>query len=197
MILKANAAGEIPFFMPSASDPWVGVTGLTASSFTVSVIRPGQSISTVSSPSITELGSGWYRFVVPANTYGAGAHVFLFEATGAKKQQVLVQFVEFNPYSNTDITTLTNNIASATWSSSTRTLTSFGTLVDDIKQAVWSYTVESTYSALQFLRWMGAVLFGNRVVSNERRTFYGLDGTTVRVDGTVDANGNRTITTRQ
>lgn len=88
------------------------------------------------------------------------------------------------------------SIASAVWSATTRTLTSFGTLASDVASAVWSFTIEASHSALHWLRMMGSVMFGKRSVSGDQFTYYGMNDTTVRVSGTVDENRNRNITTR-
>jgi hypothetical protein len=87
-------------------------------------------------------------------------------------------------------------LVSDIWSHSTRTLTSFGTLVSDVASAVWSYTVEASQSAVAWLRLVGAALFGKRIVSGSTYTHRDWADTKDRIVGTVDGSGNRTITTR-
>jgi hypothetical protein len=82
------------------------------------------------------------------------------------------------------------------WGYSTRTLTSFGTLVNDTANAVWSYTIEASQSAVAWLRLIGAALFGKRTVSGSTYTHRDWNDTKDRIVGTVDSSGNRTITTR-
>lgn len=89
----------------------------------------------------------------------------------------------------------TASIAQAVREYSSRTLTNFGSLVSDIAQAVWSHVIEAGYSALKVLRLIAAVELGNRTKSGNTITHKGLDGSTNRVVGTVDANENRNITT--
>jgi hypothetical protein len=87
-------------------------------------------------------------------------------------------------------------LVSDIWSHSTRTLTSFGTLVNDVASAVWSYTIEASQSAVAWLRLVGAVLFGKRTVSGGTESYRDWNDTKNRVVGSVDSAGNRTITTR-
>jgi hypothetical protein len=98
MFLRYNTATEIDFFMPDDSDPWSGKTGLT--SITVQYKKQGQDeFTTLSSPTITEIGNGWYKLSVPTtlvDTYGF--LVIRFSASGAKSQQQQYQVVAFNPY---------------------------------------------------------------------------------------------------
>jgi hypothetical protein len=96
----------------------------------------------------------------------------------------------------TSFGTLVNDVASAVWSHSTRTLTAMGTLANDTANAVWSYTVEASQSAVAWLRLMGAALFNKRVVSGSTYTHRDWADTKDRIVGTVDSSGNRTITTR-
>jgi len=98
VFLRYNTATEIDFFMPDNADPWSGKTGLT--SITVQYKKQGQSaFTTLSSPTISEIGNGWYKLSVPTtlvDTYGF--LVIRFSATGAKTQQQQYQVVAFNPY---------------------------------------------------------------------------------------------------
>jgi len=254
MWLRYNQSTEIDFFMPDDSDPWSGKTGLT--NITVQHKKQGQSsFTTLSSPTITEIGNGWYKLSVPTalvDTYGF--LVIRFSATGAKTQQQQYQVVAFNPYdpnglglsrldaavssrmpsgnvtvggyaSGQDPATLVwsagtrtltsfgtlvsdvwshssrtltsfGSLVSDIWSHSTRTLTSFGSLVSDVASAVWGYAIEAGQSALYWMRLMGAVLFGKRTVSSGTETYRDWNDTKNRVVGSVDNNGDRTITTR-
>ena len=160
MFLRYNTATEIDFFMPDDSDPWSGKPGLTG--ITVQYKKQGQSsFTTLSSPTITEIGNGWYKLSVPATLVDAyGFLIIRFSATGAKTQQQQYQVVAFNPYdSNMGLVNLdvavssrmpSGNVtvggyasgqdpATLVWSASTRTLTSFGTLASDI----WSHSTRT------------------------------------------------------
>ena len=258
MFLRYNTATEIDFFMPDDSDPWSGKTGLTG--ITVQYKKQGQSaFTTLSSPTITEIGNGWYKISVPTTLVDAyGFLIIRFSATGAKTQQQQYQVVAFNPYdsnmglanldaavssrlpngnvtvggyasgmspaeqvlstpanklltnSNGHVTVATNNdksgyslqtsehtaIASSVWSVTPRTLTSFGTLVNDVANAVWSYTIEASQSAVAWLRLVGAALFGKLTRSGNSYAFRDWNDTKNRIAGSVDNDGNRTITTR-
>jgi hypothetical protein len=88
------------------------------------------------------------------------------------------------------------SLVSDIWGHSSRTLTSFGTLVNDVANAVWSYTVEASQSAVAWLRLMGAALFGKRTVSGSTYTHRDWADTKNRIVGSVDNDGNRSITTR-
>jgi hypothetical protein len=217
MFLRYNVSTEIDFFMPDNTDPWSGKTGLT--SITVQYKKQGQnSFTTLSSPTITEIGNGWYKLSVPTtmvDTYGF--LVIRFSASGAKTQQQQYQVVAFNPYdSNMGLANLDAAVSSRlpngnvtvggyasgqdpatlVWGYSTRTLTSFGSLVSDVAAAVWSYTIEASQSAVAWLRLVGAVLFGKRTVSGGTESYRDWNDTKNRVVGSVDSAGNRSITSR-
>jgi len=261
MFLRYDESTEIDFFMPDDTDPWSGKSGLTG--ITVQYKKQGQnSFSTLSSPTITEVGNGWYKISVPTtlvDTYGFV--VIRFSATGAKTQQQQYQVVAFNPYDSnmglanldaavssrmpsgnvtvggyasgqdpatlvwtastrtltsfgslvndvasavwshstrtlTSLGTLANDTAAAVWGYSTRTLTSFGTLVNDVANAVWSYTIEASQSAVAWLRLVGAALFGKLTRSGNSYAFRDWNDTKNRIAGSVDNDGNRTISTR-
>ena len=112
--------------------------------------------------------------------------------------------------SNGHVTVATNNdksgyslqtsehtaIASSVWSVTPRTLTSFGTLVNDVANAVWSYTIEAGQSALAWMRLVGAALFGKLTRSGNSYAFRDWNDTKNRIAGSVDNDGNRTISTR-
>jgi hypothetical protein len=89
-----------------------------------------------------------------------------------------------------------SNIASAVWSAGTRTLTSFGTLVSDVAGAVWSYVIEGGQSALSWMRLVGAALFGKLNRSGSNYAFRDWNDSKNRIAGSVDSDGNRTISTR-
>ena len=96
----------------------------------------------------------------------------------------------------TSLGTLANDTAAAVWGYSTRTLTSFGTLVSDVAAAVWSYVIEGGQSALAWMRLMGAALFGKLTRSGNSYAFRDWNDTKNRIAGSVDNDGNRTISTR-
>ena len=87
-------------------------------------------------------------------------------------------------------------IAQAVWQYSTRTLTSLGDAATQTAAAVWSYTIEASQSAVAWLRLMGAALFNNRTRTGETYIHRDWADTKNRIVGSVDANGNRTVTTR-
>jgi len=198
MLVKQGVSGSVPFFMPDETDPWSGKSGLDTGVITVEYLRATDNgFNLVVSPAITELGGGWYRYSYSSSEVSIfGPVIFRFTAAGAKTQQVMLQVVAFDPNdaSGLGLSRLDTNIGSRAAAGDAMTLTSSERT--SIASSVWSYVIEGTYSALKFMQWMGAVLFGKRVVSGTQRTYYGMDGTTVRVDGTVDSSGNRNITTR-
>lgn len=63
----------------------------------------------------------------------------------------------------------------------------------NIASAVWSYILEGGRTVAGAIRIIFSVLAGKRVVVGDRFRYYGTDGTTLRVDGTVDAAKNRDI----
>jgi hypothetical protein len=87
-------------------------------------------------------------------------------------------------------------LVSDIWSHSSRTLTSFGTLVNDTASAVWSYTIEAGQSALAWMRLVGAALFGKLNRSGSSYAFRDWNDSKNRIAGSVDNDGNRTISTR-
>lgn len=66
----------------------------------------------------------------------------------------------------------------------------------NIASAVWNFMAELSVTAVGLLRLIAAVVQGKRTVDGNTETYYGLDGTTARVVGSVDEQGNRNITTR-
>ncbi len=97
---------------------------------------------------------------------------------------------------NLDVAVSTRSTLSASdvWSHSSRTLTSFGALPTSVATSVWAHGIDGSFTALQWMRLLGAVVFGNRVVAGSQETYMGVDGTTPRVVGSVDGAGNRTVT---
>lgn len=67
----------------------------------------------------------------------------------------------------------------------------------EVASGVWEHVVESTYTAEQIMRLMGAVLAGTvSGAGTGTETFKGLDTSTNRIVATVDSSGNRlSITT--
>ncbi len=125
----------IPFFMPDEDAPWIGVTGIT--SFTVKYRRTGDTaFQTLSSPTVTEVGDGWYELQPSSDMVNtAGFLVVQISAAGARTQHLMFQ-VAASSGGGADPAT----IASAVWSHSTRELTGFGTLASDTAGAVWSHS---------------------------------------------------------
>jgi len=66
---------------------------------------------------------------------------------------------------------------------------------DDITTAVWAKIIESGYTAEQILKLLSAVHLGTSSGFPTSPVFKGLDGSTDRVSGGVDSNGNRTSVT--
>lgn len=65
----------------------------------------------------------------------------------------------------------------------------------NVGAAVWSTLIESGYSADEILKLISAVLLGQSSGQTTAPVFKGLDGTTDRVEATVDSSGNRTLVT--
>ncbi|GIV21949.1 MAG: hypothetical protein KatS3mg023_3700 [Armatimonadota bacterium] len=198
MVVRQNVAGSIEFFLPDETDVWSGLSGVDTSLITVQYLRSvDSSFQSDLTPTITELGSGWYRYSYPVAVVSQpGTLILRFTAPGAKTQQVILQVVAYNPYDAAalGLSNLDASVSSRAQAGDAMTLTSSER--NSIASAVWSYVIEGTHTALKFMQWMGAVLFGKRTVSGTGRTYYGMDDTTVRVDGTVDSTGNRNITSR-
>jgi hypothetical protein len=125
-----------------------------------------------------------YVLATPANKLVTNSNGYVTVATNNDKSGYSLQTSEHTA------------IASSVWSATTRTLTSFGTLANDVASAVWSYTVEASQSAVAWLRLMGAVLFGKRSVSGGTESYRDWNDTKNRVVGSVDSSGNRSITSR-
>lgn len=93
-------------------------------------------------------------------------------------------------------TTEHTNIASAVWNATTRTLTSFGTLVSDTASAVWSYVIETGLSAVEWARYVASVVFNKRIYSGGTVRYRDFNDTKDRIVATEDQDGNRTFTLR-
>lgn len=99
-----------------------------------------------------------------------------------------------------DAMTLTSSerssIASAVWSATTRTLTSFGSLVSEVAAAVWGFALEGAWTAARFIRLFGAVLLGKvSGAQSNQPVFRDVNDTKNRVTMQVDNDGNRTSVT--
>ncbi|HEV6964636.1 hypothetical protein [Roseateles sp.] len=57
--------------------------------------------------------------------------------------------------------------------------------------AVWDHPLEGGFTAGDILRIIAAAVAGRVSISGNTVTFTGLDGSTVRITGTVDGSGNR------
>lgn len=87
----------------------------------------------------------------------------------------------------TPVSTVSADIAgvpSLVWSSATRTLTSFGTLVADVAAAVWAAVLEVGFSASRILRAIGGAAAGKS--SGGGTAFRNLSDTDDAIVGTVD-----------
>lgn len=198
MLVKSGSSLYIEFFLPDETDPWSGLSGVSPSLITVQYLRPGDTaFTTMVSPTITEVGQGWYRLQVTSSlTSGNGNLILVFTAAGAKPQQVMIQLVAFDPNDSNSLGLARLDVAVGSRAAPGAQMSLDTATISQIASAVWSYVIEGTHTALKFMQWMGSVLFGRRTVSGTGRTYYAMDDTTVRVDGTVDASGNRNITSR-
>lgn len=86
-----------------------------------------------------------------------------------------------------------SGIATAVWAASTRTLTSFGTLVTDMRNALLTWEPYTGYSLARLLRSMGIVLRGTASGLNTTAATYTAPAGGATVTATVDANGNRSV----
>jgi hypothetical protein len=64
-----------------------------------------------------------------------------------------------------------------------------------LADAVWQRAIENGLTAEEFMRIMAAALAGTSQKTGSNIVFKGLDGTTDRISGTFDAEGNRTGST--
>lgn len=83
--------------------------------------------------------------------------------------------------------------AADVWSHTTRTLTSFGTLVSDVATAVWATVVDGGKTALGLMRLFASAMLG-KVSGAQTNTpvFRDIADTKNRITMTVDNDGNRT-----
>ncbi len=150
MIWKlGDTSKKIRFFMADDTNPYVGKTGLTG--ITVNyALETDTSLQTLSSPTIAEVGAGWYELTpTPALVGTAGSLILIFSASGAVTQQMLLQVVAFDPYDSNalglgrlDVAVSTRSTLTAAdvWSHSVRSLTTFPPYPSEssIAAAVWS-----------------------------------------------------------
>ena len=120
----------------------IGTEGLTV---TVDVweITTSGSTQVATAQSATEVGDGFYRYTIASGVVDANAvYAYKFTTAGTVDQKEVagVQRVGQTWVENLDaaITTRSSHSAADVWTSATRTLTSFGTLVADTATAVWA-----------------------------------------------------------
>lgn len=183
-----------------------------ASNITVRISKDGGSLTaTTNTPAEVDATNapGLYRITLTATEMDANSILVVPKSSTSGVQCTAVNIItergRLDAAVSTraapgDAMTLTtserSSVAQAVWEYTTRTLTSFGTLVNDTAQAVWSYTIEASQSALTWMRLAGSVLFGKLVKSGTSFAFRDWNDSKNRVAGTVDGDGNRTISTR-
>jgi len=88
------------------------------------------------------------------------------------------------------------NIANAVWNATVRTLTSMGTLADDVVTALLNATIEGSYKFIHYMRLFASALLG-KVSGAQTNTpvFRDTLDTKNRITMTVDNDGNRTAVT--
>ena len=132
MILQNATAANYPVLLVQASDH---ITGLTGATLTITASKNGGAFASIA-PTVTEIASGWYTIALTAaHTDTNGALALHVTAASADPVDVLAQVVAFDPYV---VAPTDGSIAAAVWAATTRTLTSFGTLVADAAAAVWA-----------------------------------------------------------
>jgi hypothetical protein len=95
----------------------------------------------------------------------------------------------------------TANVGAAVWSSLASANNVTGTMGEKLNDAgsaanPWTEVIESGYTAAEILRLLAAVMAGKSTGGGTTNIeFTGLDGTTIRVDATVDESGNRSAVT--
>ena len=122
----------VSFLMVDSTDHTTGKTGLSP---TITVGKNGGTFSAASG-SVVEQGNGIYAFsgnATDRNTLGTLSCVAT--ASGADPAPFTIEIVSYDPFL---YNTSTTDIATAVWASSTRTLSSFGTLASDTATAVWA-----------------------------------------------------------
>ena len=143
LLVRQGTSKVVPFFMVDSSNHISPKTGLSPS---VQISKAGGSFATAGG-TVAEIGNGWYRITLStADTNTLGSLAFYITATGADPVSFSIQVVGFDPESSTDLglSRIDANISSratdsSVWSHSSRTLTSFGTLVSDI----WSHSTRT------------------------------------------------------
>ena len=136
LLVKQSASKVVPFFMVDSSDHVSPKTGLTPS---VQISKAGEAFAAAGG-TVAEIGNGWYKITLSTtDTNTLGSLAFYITATGADPVSFSIQVVAFDPESSTDLglSRIDANIStratdSSVWSYSSRTLTSFGTLITDI-----------------------------------------------------------------
>jgi len=89
-----------------------------------------------------------------------------------------------------------SNVAEAIWGAFSATYNeadTFGYLLNNVGAGAnpWTAIIEAGYTAEEILRLMAAVLLGDSTGLPDAPVFKGLDGTTDRVSGDLDSDGNR------
>jgi hypothetical protein len=113
MLYKSADTRPMPFLLVSSSDKTSPVTGATVGSITIKLSENGASFNTLTSPTIAELGNGWYIWTplsTDLNTLGFAAINITY--AGAEPVDLLVQVVAFDPYAvtNLGLTNLSNAV---------------------------------------------------------------------------------------
>lgn len=110
------------------------------------------------------------------------------DQTSPPEWKPIVLSIQTAANTHDELYTLVGGVAAAVWAVGTRTLTAFGTLVDDIHDEV----VEGAHTFRQMIRLIAANLFGESAGGGTTTPeFKSLDGTKTRITGTVDESGNR------
>ena len=143
LLVKQGHSKVVPFFMVDSGDHVTPKTGLTPS---VQISKAGGTFGTPSG-TVAEIGNGWYKITLATtDTNILGSLAFYITATGADPVSFSIQVVGFDPESNTNLglSMIDTNVSTratdaSVWSYSSRTLTSFGTLVSDI----WSHSTRT------------------------------------------------------
>lgn len=102
--------------------------------------------------------------------------------------------VSGNAVGNCTITCNATGVISVSGDANVEGDTGFPT-VDQISSSVWEKIIEAGYTAEEVLKLIGAVHLGTSAGFPTSPVFKGLDGTTTRVNGSVDGSGNRTSVT--
>ena len=143
LLVKQSASKVVPFFMVDSANHISPKTGLSPS---VQISKAGGTFATAGG-TVAEIGSGWYKITLSStDTDTLGALAFHITASGADSVDFTIQIVAFDPESSTNLglSRIDADISSratdaSVWGYSSRTLTSFGTLVSDI----WNYSTRT------------------------------------------------------